>query len=127
MREFFRGWRRKVGCIALAVAIPIGLLLVRGFSIADRVWFGLGETQHLICSIDGRILWFSWHSAHQYQFSQFASTGVTDAVSRERFWQGFHGVFRVSTRWELPLWYLLLPMTLLSVILLLWPRRKPKT
>src|SRR5262245_18444220 len=113
MREFFKGWRRKTGCFLLAIAIPLGCLLVRGFSIADQVWFGLGETQHLICSVDGDILWFSWHSAREYQFSQFASTSISDEVSRGRFWQGFHGVFRTSTEWRLPLWCFVLPLTLL--------------
>ena len=126
MREFFHGWRRKAGCVTLVIAISLTCLLIRGFSIADRVWFGLGENQHMVCSVDGRIWWFSWRNGREYHFSQFASTSVADEISRQRFWMGFHGVFRNAAYSILPLWYLVLPLTLLSTFLILWrPRKTP--
>lgn len=36
MREFFRGWRRKVGCVALALALVLTSVWVRSLTMQDR-------------------------------------------------------------------------------------------
>ncbi|HEY4260326.1 MAG TPA: hypothetical protein VGM98_09200 [Schlesneria sp.] len=43
MREFFRGWRRKVGCVTLALACIVTSLWVRSLSRADDVFLPFGD------------------------------------------------------------------------------------
>ncbi len=43
MREFFRGWRRKLGCVTLALACIVTTLWVRSLSRVDDVFFPFGN------------------------------------------------------------------------------------
>ena len=43
MREFFKGWRRKVGCVTLAIASFVTTLWVRGLSRSDDAFIPFGD------------------------------------------------------------------------------------
>jgi hypothetical protein len=43
MREFFRGWRRKVGCVTLVMACVFAVAWVRSFFIWDVLTFPVGR------------------------------------------------------------------------------------
>ena len=42
MREFFRGWRRKLGCIALVMAISACAQWWRSYALVDQVQLPIG-------------------------------------------------------------------------------------
>jgi hypothetical protein len=41
VREFFKGWRRKFGCITLVTACVFAVGWVRGYCVEDQLWLGL--------------------------------------------------------------------------------------
>lgn len=58
MREFFRGWRRKVGCVTLVMACALMGLWVRSLTGINVVWFPFGtQTCVRFGSGEGRISW----------------------------------------------------------------------
>ena len=58
MIEFFRGWKRKVGCVTLVLACVFSAGWVRSSSIFDGVHFNFGSTEYTVYSEDGG-LWFA--------------------------------------------------------------------
>ena len=57
MREFFKPWRRKFGCVTLAIACVCASGWMRGLNgIEDTVCFDLGERYLVLCFSSG---WFS--------------------------------------------------------------------
>lgn len=145
MKEFFRGWRRKVGTVTLVLACGLMAFWVRSVVKFDSVFFYCGTIRCGISSVDSRI-WFltstplvgesavTWHT--QEHAGQFDPMGSANVVWR-RDWIGFHfgqytrrlpgqtkaGEFE-ATSCTLPHWSLILPVTLLSAYLLLSPSRK---
>ncbi|HEY4263269.1 MAG TPA: hypothetical protein VGM98_24115 [Schlesneria sp.] len=57
MRNFFNGWRRKVGCALLLVAIGFGALCVRSQLVEDNVSISTGSRSHLLTSLYDRLIW----------------------------------------------------------------------
>jgi len=57
MREFFKGWRRKTGCVALIIAAALAGGWVRSREIHDRIWFAFPASLQLIYSRQGCIVW----------------------------------------------------------------------
>ena len=55
MREFFRGWRRKVGCITLVMACAFVGGGIRSGVVFDRIAFAIGTRQHEITSIGNHV------------------------------------------------------------------------
>jgi hypothetical protein len=74
MREFFRGWRRKAGCLLLLAACALLVL-----------WFRTLRVEDVILSGDGKGTINSWHASR---------SGV--------FWNRYTGiVMKPGLRWEL--------------------------
>ncbi|WP_397569086.1 hypothetical protein [Schlesneria sp. T3-172] len=55
MREFFRGWKRKVGCVALLLACVFMAEWVRSYSATGGVWIPFGSSIWTVCSVKGRL------------------------------------------------------------------------
>ena len=55
MREFFRGWKRKIGCIALLTACAATVMLVRSRTVLDQVWLRAGRTMYTIASAGDKV------------------------------------------------------------------------
>ncbi|MDB5345631.1 MAG: hypothetical protein JWP89_4008 [Schlesneria sp.] len=59
MREFFRGWRRKTGCITLVMACVVTGLWVRTLFFSDQFCFAIGDRLHYVNSGQSGLSWLS--------------------------------------------------------------------
>jgi hypothetical protein len=150
MRDFFRGWKRKIGVVTLLIAALFMALWVRSYSVEDE-FFYLDEDAKLDNFLHITPRGFSWmRREDRYAFtglgwnrypSQVPETSdpyeeevFTDRtlISR-RQWNGFYFSERVddgemgdqSREWLriIPHWSITIPLTLISAWLLLL---KPK-
>jgi hypothetical protein len=53
MREFFRGWRRKVGCVTLVMTCALMGLWMRSIRTFDEVLVGIGNAKYFVSSAQG--------------------------------------------------------------------------
>ena len=53
MREFFRGWRRKAGCISLVMALALMGVWIRSLSVMDLAIIAFGQRAVSIGSFYG--------------------------------------------------------------------------
>lgn len=110
MREFFRGWRRKMGCVTLVMACALMGLWLRSGVIDDLISFEYAGVDYMVLCQDGAI-----------------SVGTSNSKSPSLF---SFGHFSDSRGWlvhmdhKTELWKAILPLTLLSAYLLFWNPRK---
>ena len=55
MGEFFRGWRRKIGCVTLVIACVLMVGWVRCQTIAEVVQVGIGNRNFYLLSVDDKL------------------------------------------------------------------------
>ena len=149
MDEFFKGWRRKVGCVALVMACVLMGMWVRSQERFDLLTISAGSTsREVVRSYKGRLYWFSyfdcdpdyfdgwrsgWQSEYEPEDGHFddwviSVTGVTwSALWGFEFAHHEHERvnYKISVR-SAPYSHFILPPTLLSAYLLLWKPRKAK-
>ena len=65
MREFFSGWRRKAGCVLLAMAAVLFGMWIRSQVVFDTTTFMVWDRQHEVFSAAGRI-----HGGHSVRGDQ---------------------------------------------------------
>lgn len=148
MREFFRGWRRKSGCITLGLALALMGMWVRSRIFEDKmIWVWRG-TAHLLNSEDGGISWTAYIGPSNTRELFWYGSSPIKNDSHHGWWQAkeecetqwefqFSGFsFGTATKgsfnqlakyWLIPYWILVFPLTLLSACLLLWKPRKRAT
>lgn len=130
MREFFRGWKRKVGCVTLVFACLFSAGWVRSKTVTDV--FHLDSARLL--SMDGSLLIEEGDFAFglpRWTCSRWESLSETFRIVFEWEWH-FLGLGKGAfgddpPYWFVPYWSVVTPLTLLSAWLLLSkPRaRKP--
>ncbi len=119
MGDFFRGWRRKAGCVTLVMACLAAGVWVRSFLIVDILHFEIGN--RLYC-FDSRYGVLTWGSS-EYDFGDQSIGNGWRAYDARLFlpWgvrtDEFEG--RATEYW-CPAVFL----TLLSGYLILWKPRK---
>jgi hypothetical protein len=151
MHAFFKGWRRKLGYVALVMALAVMGGWLRSFRNNDEVNIWSGERQ--VDSFNSSPMGVSWIAKRDLPPSipmlsgrfgwiafQSYSNDICDpfrwsTASSHTQWCGFH--FAEATinppdrgklgLWIMPYWSLALPPTLLSAYLILWPRRQKST
>jgi hypothetical protein len=135
MRDFFHGWRRKVGCALLLVAIGLCILWVRSELVHGTLSISTSTRSHLLTSLYGRLIWettesaaedlFLWNS-HEANFDWLSpwvrkgllptrelagfEYGAQDPDSARD--EGYYGWVIIPYSWQI------LPMTLLSAYLI---------
>lgn len=150
MLEFFHGWRRKLGSIAVLVACVVTMAWCRSLIVEDKLILVSGSTSamsgltlrqitsesailrwetisHIENFMDSAVPESRWTTGPLTEFGNIGHPGLC----QPRFqWGGFElaaGDF-VSTRVSalaVPYWSLALPLTLASAYLILWkPRLK---
>eukprot|EP00475_Leptophrys_vorax_P041280 TRINITY_DN77851_c0_g1_i1.p1 TRINITY_DN77851_c0_g1~~TRINITY_DN77851_c0_g1_i1.p1 ORF type:complete len:111 (-),score=4.48 TRINITY_DN77851_c0_g1_i1:36-368(-) len=62
MREFFRGWRRKVGCLILLIAFMLSVIWVRSYLADDVLTIAVSGGQHDLSSNNGEFRWRAFSS-----------------------------------------------------------------
>lgn len=121
MATYFRGWRRKMGCMTLAMACAFMVLWVRSFASTNdqiTVW-----AKHSLYSHNG---WVSWNINYVDPSMPFVMQSPTTPVTKSR-WE-FYGVVVSDTvvfgnqgvkQYWVIYWYFITPLTLFSAWLLL--------
>ena len=152
MREFFRGLRRKVGCVTLVMACAFMGMWIRSDFMTDIVTTNACGDLHILQSGHGVVSWVrqvgvgsivhGWctydsidHQQPSLKFTKWSE--AWEPVSGWRCcWQyrigdlglGCHEqIDRGKLRtlwWRAAYWELVLPLTLLSAYLILWKPRK---
>lgn len=149
MGEFFRGWRRKIGCLTLVMACMLATAWVRSFRFEDAYFYPNGPyiTDSLFSSAgtvglrrDDESVWDIQSDDRDYGFRSRPCVGrrfgLHADVREWRWawqWCGFGcasggdssgGEARI---WALPYWSIVIPLTLLSAYLTLWKPRERKS
>ena len=149
MKDFFRGWRRKVGVVTLVIACLFAAGWVRSLRNADTI----NIPPYYECgSVNGGLFWetqFSTipnirnvpHGLSCYSVSSFLCVeDAPDNVPRWRFLgfgAGEYGIILSQRRiryedletfrmryWRFPYWFVIAPLTAISAFLLLTIPRK---
>ena len=143
MREFFKGWRRKVGCVTLVKACMMTVMWVRSSCIFDSAMLSIGDLRLLFMSNNHK----SGVILHKDRPIDIVIVEVTDGRKIVNFWRfdksrfesqhfmfkpivaGVGKVFcsdgsRLSEITLMPYWVVAIPLTLLSAYLLLSTPRK---
>ena len=150
MRDFFGGWRRKIGCLMLVMACVFMIAWMRSLLFLDYIsvtgWIVPGEkSSWMFLSSEVGLEWerrwdefeskreiqIEWYSIAHRMNHRTPRSGRYDTDSHWEFC-GFQtdksetdGDF--SCNWVVPYWSVVLPLTLLSTWLLLLSKpRQPK-
>ncbi len=134
MREFFLGWRRKIGVLTLGFAVLAMLGWVRSLTIRDQIEIAFESRVQSIASQAGTIDWQikQWHNDFlPIQAIEWTTTPTDPRIPRVLWlrtiqsdmifngkklaWSG-HGT-------RIPYWMCVLPLTAVSAFLIL---TKPK-
>ena len=70
MREFFQGWRRKAGCVALMLAASLFVAWMRSRAYVDRLTLRMSPTAD--------VSFYSQHDGIEFEY-RWETDGVTDA------------------------------------------------
>ncbi|MBC7820427.1 MAG: hypothetical protein IAG10_26380 [Planctomycetaceae bacterium] len=144
MREFFKGWRRKAGLVALAMACGFMMLCFRSYLITDFITTRTSDNSYQFVTTDGGdVVWgrsrsdsligqparWSW-SSRAYRRRPFTlPKGWQISAQRTILGAEFMTLRRediTMSSWRVPYWSLVLPLTLLSALLLLIKTRSAK-
>ena len=156
MREFFRSWRRKVGVVTLAMACVFMVVWVRSELTYDSVFVNRGKVSYRILTHDSAFTFLRFQStSREFAFDPLPVWTSTDFGDRKRMpfddmqgmdidWRvdcfGFHfgaGLSKDRLKLEpdaylniavVPYWSITIPLTLISLWLLLFkPRSSTRT
>ena len=148
MREFFKGWRRKLGCALLLMATAAASGWCRSLSVQDRFKHvsvknnPVGDMRiRQLTSESGILCWEAFEHFEDFLASAVPQSGWTSRpidpeddgswanFCQQRYrWAGFefaHGSLgraRIWT-WSVPYWSLAVPPTVAAGWLILWKSR----
>ena len=144
MSEFFLGWRRKIGCVTLLMALVLTGAWVRSRSVCDFVSVYRTNALFRFNSSGGYLGWFEHHKGIDTSRSktmpfpswgmrllsdypdEFESTAITWKIRCLGFGIGDCSAFVSVLR--VPYWSITIPLTLISFWLLLSnPRQSTQT
>ena len=151
MREFFRGWRRKLGVLTLGVAVVLMAGWVRSMTTHDWLYFpghvsyesfqGLLQRKHKYWVSKAPI---QWRSERNHEYNKH-KVFLGENADPHWQWNWFRFRFDDDRRfspvsessglrgiriWSIPYWSIVIPLTLLSAWLLCSKPRasaKPKS
>lgn len=146
MREFFRGWRRKAGCLTLVLACVLAAGWIRSYAHIDNLLLITDQTLNGVLSINGATTWgTNWMTdGSKQQFDtwlKWKTAPVTPLMNVSTpdgttyHWKYSLGGFQLYRYdWSrfnqsgmactLPYWSIVIPLTLLSAWLLLSKQRE---
>ena len=119
MREFFRGWRRKTGCVTLVMACALIGAWLRSYVICDEIQISddHGDIREF-ASVSGWLYLLDW--SYQGDNPPRAALYLASVAP-----QSFVGCVDCSCdELAIPYWLLIAPLCLLSAYWILW---KPST
>lgn len=80
MREFLKGWRRKVGCAALLMALAVMVAWIRSYATEEELSVPHRASLYVICSIQGHVC-FEHHSDHLLSATRWQQMDLTPISS----------------------------------------------
>lgn len=131
MREFFHGWRRKVGCVTLVMACVLAIVWGRSYFVEDRIAFTRGDYRYAVGTGPGSVTWDNWLNNPPMSGIGWSSDwrNLQGPVQpRPAYYRAPPGSALGTVQYEsrsLPLWPFAVPLTVLSVYFVLW-RPKPR-
>lgn len=131
MREFFQGWRRRVGCITLLMAIALMAGWMRSRLVEDVAACSILDNRHVFATYPDQIVWWTWNESATRDISFPINWSEIDWYLQPpdiiRAYEIKWSAPNLIWHWEVPYWSLTVPLTLLSAWLLLSrPRRSTK-
>jgi hypothetical protein len=129
MREFFKGWRRKAGCVALVMACLSATGLVRSCIATDCVELQTEQRFFGVCSCRAYLIFVTCNETRDNQpFVNWEIGGIEpiehDDSSGSMIYTWVTPHRTPNECLLIPYWSLVLPLTLLSAYLILWKPRK---
>ena len=127
MRDFFHGWRRKMGVVTLMMACVFMGGWFRSFEpVNDSITLG---HNHLLMSTNGFVYWYIFYDG-DWADSVSQVSMKTDMKFKWN-WEGLGMIASDQAVWQqyirkygISYWYFISPLTLLSAVLLLSKSRK---
>ena len=120
MREFFRGWRRKVGCATLVMACVAGAAWSRSYLYSEYIGIGTTNRIDVFLSSQGLV---RWAAIKPPPGDRWFWWGSNDTVGLFALMPYDPSMFEPS--WPGPYCVIVIPLTLISAYLILWkPRPK---
>ena len=116
MGEYFRGWKRKLACITLVMAVMMSLEWARSFIRRDQVWIRL-QNGDLIFTTQLGVIKYDWTPQPAFQ-SKVGWRQLNAYPPRQ-----IQSIWHVGYR-EIPLLWGIIPLTLVSAYLLISTARK---
>ncbi|MDB5343493.1 MAG: hypothetical protein JWP89_1870 [Schlesneria sp.] len=131
MRIFFQGWRRKVGCVVLVMALAFMGAWIRSLLITDFCESPIGSVwQAGFVSHRGHFSygWTNRKGSTRFKWNSFDSQDPI-AIRSHSFFFDFTGGTApnpsgMPSELIIPYWSIIIPLTLLSACLILWKPRK---
>lgn len=128
MREFFRGWRRKTGCLLLLMASALLSAWLRSYAVADGAWIPIDrDTQMEIISCNG-VACCQSYAVVDFNGSPEPSAKFPSFPKANPGYETLLFVIRTESvsMWRVEYWSVVLPLLALSAWLLIWvPRKRP--
>lgn len=147
MREFFRGWRRKLGCVLLTISLASMGGWIRSLSLQDQIIVARHDSVQFFTSMNGALVWsrsspYYLSASIRWSSKEFNKAMLDSWYGAEVRWKwqrfGFDfgagsytdkssvgGVFtRRVELWQVPYWAVTVPLTLISSYLILGKPRK---
>lgn len=133
MREFFKGWRRTVGCCLLLIVCIPAVAWLRSYFVEDRLAFTSGNFRYAISSLHGSVGWDRWINNPPVNGFGWSSQWLDQnqpVRARPAIYRARPGTALAQVQFEsrtTAYWPFVVPLSLLSAVLILWkPRPKPK-
>ena len=143
MREFFRGWRRKIGVCTLVMALALVGMWIRSFHLTDEVAYGNANQSTALITQRGAIALTRFENHDNPYVAPKWSYGTAPSHTNDSFnrtsvfiwrvqWCGFDfGKRRLKNYpttttafWTIPFWFIVIALTVLSFRPLLSKPRK---
>jgi hypothetical protein len=124
MHAFFRGWKRKVGCVTLMMSCALLGAWIRSYTLADVYGITVADRHHQFCSFHGNLAWCSTNG--RWGAFQGWLTGDASKLNSRTYLEldpGDMDVLQVR-QWVIVYAWLALPLSLVSAYLILWEPRK---
>jgi hypothetical protein len=135
MNDFFCGWRRKAGIVTLVLACVFAGLWARSASDGDVFRMNVFGRKQLLISARGNLSWWGWNGStmpHPFWVRESWKSPYTFQNINPDAPQSSHADLQmlllapgIGSHWNIPHWYIVLPLTVLSAYLILWqPKSK---
>lgn len=127
MREFFHGWRRKVGVVTLLMVCGLTGMWIRSRTVCDTIGIPIGQRQTVVVSLDGRAYWYAYNVDDRNWFT-FTGSELNNTMREGQYQMRADFAEQPSieyTEWAVTYLPVAIGLTILSAYVILWKPRMP--